>query len=67
MVIPGYDLDDIDEALEAYMDEGEIERLLDDDELQRYRAGESSLVDHLTGTEIRELLDETEISLDEME
>jgi hypothetical protein len=66
MVIPGYDLDDIDEALETYMDEGEIEQLLDDDELQSYRAGETGLVDHLTGTEIRDLLDEKEISLDEM-
>jgi hypothetical protein len=67
MVIPGYDLDDIDEALETYMDEGEIETLLDDDELQSYRAGETGLVDHLTGTEIRDLLEEKEISLDEME
>jgi len=67
MVIPGYDLDDIDEALETYMDEGEIETLLDDDELRSYRSGETSLVDHLTGTEIRDLLEENEISLDVME
>jgi hypothetical protein len=67
MVIPGYDLDDIDEALETYMDEGEIEALLDDAELQSYRSGETSLVEHLSGAEIEELLDQKDIPVDDME
>lgn len=64
MVIPGYDPEDIDDTLEAYMDDGEIEELLTAEELQSYRAGDQNLVDLLSGPEIQTLLDEKDIPLD---
>ena len=64
MVIPGYDPEDIDDALESHMDEGEIEELLTRDELKSYRAGNASLIDLLDAQEIRTLLEEKGVSLD---
>lgn len=63
MVIPGYDPEDIDDALEYHMEEGEIEELLTGDELQSYRAGDASLIDLLSGAEVRTLLEEKDVSL----
>jgi hypothetical protein len=64
MVIPGYDPEDIDDTLEAHMDEGEIEQLLSGTELQAYRDGDASLIDLLSSDEIQELIESKDIPLD---
>ena len=64
MVIPGYDPEDIDDTLEAHMDEGEIEELLSGDELQAYRTGDASLIDLLSAAEIHELIREKDVPID---
>jgi hypothetical protein len=43
MVIPGYDLDDLDENLRERIDERKLEDLLTDDDRDRLAAGESLL------------------------
>jgi hypothetical protein len=43
MVIPGYDLDDLDENLRERIDEQALEDVLDDDDRARLEAGESLL------------------------
>ncbi|WP_411966372.1 hypothetical protein [Haloferax sp. YSMS24] len=58
MVIPGYDPDDIDERLEELLSEHEIDEYLTAEERARYDEG-ASLVDLLSGDDIRDLLDET--------
>jgi hypothetical protein len=55
MPVPGYDPEDLDDVLEARIDERHARRLLSEDEWAAYREGES-LVDLLDESEIRELL-----------
>ncbi|PSP77328.1 hypothetical protein BRC81_10135 [Halobacteriales archaeon QS_1_68_20] len=43
MAIPGYDLDDLDDNLQARIDEQDVEEYLTDEELQRLQGGESLL------------------------
>ncbi|WP_440770268.1 hypothetical protein [Natronorubrum sp. DTA28] len=57
MVIPGYDPDDLDDALESHLSAGELEDRLTESELERYRAGDESLVDLLGEDEIERMLD----------
>lgn len=57
MVIPGYDPDDIDERLEELLSEHELDEYLTTEERARYDDG-TSLVDLLSGDEIRDLLGE---------
>ncbi|WP_137288490.1 hypothetical protein [Natronorubrum halophilum] len=57
MVIPGYDPDDLDEALESRLSTDELEEYLTDSELERYRAGDENLVDLLDEDEIKRTLD----------
>lgn len=57
MVIPGYDPEDLDDVLEARMDEAEIETQLTDEQWEAYRRGRESLVDLLDDDEIRELVE----------
>ncbi|KAB1189862.1 hypothetical protein GJR96_16895 [Haloferax sp. MBLA0076] len=57
MVIPGYDPDDIDERLEELLSEHELGEYLTAEERTRYDDGES-LVDLLSGDDIRDLLGE---------
>lgn len=60
MPVPGYDPEDLDDMLEARIDERHARRLLSDDEWAAYREGED-LVDLLDESDIHELLgDETE-------
>ena len=57
MPIPGYDPEDIDEQLEARLDDGEIERKLTDSELEAYRDGDANLIDFLDEAEIEGILE----------
>ncbi|QRV14063.1 hypothetical protein [Haloterrigena salifodinae] len=57
MPIPGYDPEDIDEQLEARLDDGEIERKLSDSELEAYRGGDANLIDFLDEAEIERVLE----------
>ncbi|KAB1191133.1 MULTISPECIES: hypothetical protein [Haloferax] len=57
MVIPGYDPDDIDERLEELLSDHELDEYLTAEERQRYEEG-ASLVDLLSGDDIRDLLGE---------
>ncbi len=43
MAIPGYDLDDLDDDLQARIDEQDVEEYLTDEELTRLGEGESLL------------------------
>jgi hypothetical protein len=43
MVIPGYDLDDLDENLRERIDESKLDDVLDEDDKARLDAGESLL------------------------
>lgn len=67
MVVPGYDPEDLDDALESHMHEGEIETLLTDAELASYRNGDASLLDLLTPSEIEELVETKDIPVDASE
>jgi hypothetical protein len=51
MVVPGYDIDDLDENLRERLAEWALKQLLSEDEQQRLREGESLL----------DLLDEEDI------
>ena len=55
MVIPGYDLDDLDDNLRARIDEDHLESYLTDEEVARLRAGES-LLDLLDDDDLDRLL-----------
>jgi len=57
MPVPGYDPEDIDDALESNLREGELEEFLSDDELRSYRHGEADLVDLLDESTIERMLD----------
>lgn len=43
MAIPGYDLDDLDDNLQARIDEEDVEEYLTEEELERLAEGESLL------------------------
>lgn len=58
MPVPGYDPEDLDDALESRLDEDEIRAALDDAALAAYREGEADLVDLLDDAEIERLLDD---------
>lgn len=58
MPVPGYDPEDLDDALESRLDEDEIRATLDDAALAAYREGEADLVDLLDDAEIERLLDD---------
>jgi hypothetical protein len=51
MVIPGYDLDDLDENLRERIDEEKLDDVLDDEDHARLDAGES-LLDVLSDEDI---------------
>lgn len=56
MVIPGYDPDDIDETLEVMMERGDPSDYLTEDEMERWKGGES-LLDLLDDEDIDRLLE----------
>ena len=56
MVSGGYDPADLDDALEALLDEHEIPEYLTDDEWEAYENGDETLVDLLEGSEIKRIL-----------
>jgi len=64
MVIPGYDPEDLDDALEARMDETEIETFLTESEWETYRSGRAGLVDLLDDDEVRELVRKKDVPVD---
>ena len=64
MVIPGYDPEDLDDALEARMDETEIETFLTESEWEAYRSGRAGLVDLLDDDEVRELVRKKNVPVD---
>lgn len=43
MTIPGYDPEDLDDALRTRLEEGDPEQLLSEEELRAYRNGEDLL------------------------
>jgi hypothetical protein len=55
MVIPGYDLDDLDDNLRARIDEDHLSDYLTDEEVARLQAGES-LLDLLDEDDLDRLL-----------
>lgn len=57
MTIPGYDPDDLNDALETRLEERDVERHLSDEEREAYRRGDADLVDLLDEDEIERLLD----------
>lgn len=57
MPVPGYDPEDIDEQLEARLNDEEIEDRLTDSELESYRNGDANLIDFLDEDEIEQVLD----------
>lgn len=56
MPVPGYDPDDLDDALERMLDERDVSEFLTDDELRQWEDGES-LVELLDEGDIDRLLD----------
>lgn len=56
MVSGRYDPADLDDALEALLDEDEIPEYLTDDEWDAYKNGDETLVDLLEGSEIKRIL-----------
>ena len=64
MVIPGYDPEDIDNVLETYIGEDQLNAYLTDEELAAYRSSDESLVNVLSGEEIRDLLGEADTQVD---
>ena len=57
MPVPGYDPDDIDDALEAHLGDEQIEDRLNDSELERYRSGDETLMELLDEGTIERILD----------
>ena len=60
MPVPGYDPEDLDDALESNLREGELAEFLTDDELRSYRREEADLVDLLDESTIERVLDRSE-------
>lgn len=58
MPIPGYDPDDLDDALEAAVDEEELEDALTDEQWEAYQHDDAALVDVLDEAEIERLLNQ---------
>ncbi|MEY7851974.1 hypothetical protein AB7C87_22545 [Natrarchaeobius sp. A-rgal3] len=58
MPVSGYDPDDLDDALESNLEDGELEDRLTDEEIDAYRAGDERLVDLLEGEEIDRILED---------
>jgi hypothetical protein len=56
MVIPGYDPEDIDDALESRLEENELRERLTDEEWDAYQHGEAALADMLDENEIADLV-----------
>ncbi|WP_049921298.1 hypothetical protein [Halopiger djelfimassiliensis] len=54
MPVPGYDPEDIDDALEGER----LEASLSESELEAYRNGDAELIDLLSEDEIRRLIDD---------
>ncbi|MFC4541301.1 hypothetical protein ACFO5R_05110 [Halosolutus amylolyticus] len=64
MPIPGYDPDDLDDALEAAVDDEDLEDALTDEQWEAYRRDDAALVDVLDEAEIERLLDRRSDSTD---
>lgn len=58
MTIPGYDPEDLDDALRTRLEEGDPEQLLSEEELRAYESGED-LIDAFETETIRRLLHES--------
>jgi hypothetical protein len=56
MVIPGYDPEDIDDALESRLEENELRERLTDEEWDAYQHREAALADMLDENEIADLV-----------
>ena len=56
MPISGYDPEDIDDALEANLEEDQLDEYLTESERETYRAGDANLIDLLESEEIRTIL-----------
>lgn len=58
MPVPGYDPEDVDEALEAKLEESDVRSHLTDEEWQSYQNNQAGLVDLLDDDEIEKILEE---------
>ena len=58
MPVPGYDPEDVDDALESRLGEEDIRERLTDEEWESYQHEEASLIDLLDESEINRMLDD---------
>lgn len=58
MPVPGYDPEDIDELLDSLLEADDLQAYLSEGEIAAYDSGDESLIDLLSGSEIREILRE---------
>jgi len=58
MPVPGYDPDDVKNAIETKLADADVRSRLSDDEWEAYQEGETSLVEALDEEEIDRLLEE---------
>lgn len=58
MPVPGYDPEDVDDALETNVNDEQLAEHLSESELESYRAGDAQLVDLLSEDEIQRLVDD---------
>ncbi|SFB67721.1 hypothetical protein SAMN05444422_10171 [Halobiforma haloterrestris] len=64
MPVPGYDPEDIEDALETSLGETHLEEYLSESERETYRQGDAELVDLLEADEIREIIGDEDVSVD---
>lgn len=63
MPVPGYDPDDLDEALERKLDDRDVSEFLTETERQQWESGES-LVDLLDEDDIDRLLEKEDVEVE---
>lgn len=56
MPVPGYDPEDVDDALETNLSDEQLEEYLSESERESYRAGDADLIDLLSEDEIHDLM-----------
>ncbi|MFB6297742.1 MAG: hypothetical protein ABEH56_04405 [Salinirussus sp.] len=62
MPVPGYDPEDIDDTLEALVDEEDVAELLSEEQQASYERGDADLVDLLDSGEIERFVGDADPS-----
>ncbi|APW96722.1 hypothetical protein CHINAEXTREME_02550 [Halobiforma lacisalsi AJ5] len=65
MPIPGYDPEDIEDALETNLEEAHLEEYLSESERETYRNGDAELVDLLEADELRAIVEDEDVPVEE--